>query len=73
LSSRKRQQRFDAHERARLDADTINNITQTVALLAVGAWAVYTFIYQEMIAPAPCPGHPYRSVVFWRKPVIMAP
>lgn len=55
MSSRKQQQRLDAHERARLDADTINNITQTVALLAAGAWAVYTFIYQEMIAPAHAP------------------
>jgi len=42
-------------ERARLDADTINNITQTVALILAGAWGVYTFIYQERIAPALAP------------------
>lgn len=54
LSSQK-PRKLDAHEKVRLDADTLNNITQTVALLAAGAWAVYTFIYQEMIAPAQAP------------------
>ena len=39
-------------ERTKLNADTINNITQTVALILAGGWGVYTFIYQERIAPA---------------------
>jgi hypothetical protein len=42
-------------ESGRPDADTINNITQTVALILAGAWGVYTFIYQERIAPALAP------------------
>jgi hypothetical protein len=41
--------------RARLGADTVNNITQTVALILAGAWGVYTFVYQEPIAPALAP------------------
>ena len=41
--------------RAGLGADTINNITQTVALILAGAWGVYTFVYQEQIAPALAP------------------
>lgn len=45
----------DNLNRARLEADTINNITQTVALILAGAWGVYTFIYQERIAPALAP------------------
>lgn len=45
----------DAPGSARWDADTINNITQTIALMAAGAWAVYTFIYQQQIAPALAP------------------
>jgi hypothetical protein len=40
---------------ARLEADTVNNITQTVALILAGAWGIYTFIYQERIAPALAP------------------
>lgn len=36
----------------RFSAEAINNIVQTVAILAAGAWAVYTFIYQAEIAPA---------------------
>ena len=40
---------------ARLSADTVNNITQTVALIMAGAWGVYTFVYQEQIAPTLAP------------------
>ena len=53
MTSRKRAS--DNLKRAGLDADTINNITQTVALILAGAWGVYTFIYQERIAPALAP------------------
>lgn len=38
--------------RWRFGAEAINNIVQTVAILAAGGWAVYTFIYQAEIAPA---------------------
>lgn len=41
--------------RTRLDANTVNHLTQTIALLAAGAWAVYTFVYQQQIAPAMAP------------------
>lgn len=38
--------------RWRFDAEAANNIVQTIAIVAAGAWAVYTFIYQAKIAPA---------------------
>lgn len=34
-----------------LGAEGLNNIVQTVAIVAAGAWAVYTFVYQAKIAP----------------------
>jgi hypothetical protein len=40
---------------AHLDADTVNNIVQTIALIGAGLWAVYTFIYQSEIAPSLAP------------------
>jgi hypothetical protein len=42
-------------DRAWLGAETVNNITQTLALILAGAWGVYTFVYQERIAPALAP------------------
>lgn len=37
--------------RWRFGAEAANNIVQTVAIIAAGAWAVYTFVYQAKIAP----------------------
>lgn len=39
----------------RLEADTVNNIVQTIALIGAGIWAVYTFVYQSEIAPGLAP------------------
>ena len=36
---------------ARLNPEAVNAITQTVALIGAGLWGVYTFIYQQNIAP----------------------
>ncbi len=38
-----------------MDAGTVNNIVQTVALIGAGLWAVYTFVYQSEIAPRQAP------------------
>lgn len=38
--------------RWRFGAEAVNNVVQSVAILAAGAWAVYTFVYQAKIAPA---------------------
>ncbi|MFO1417297.1 MAG: hypothetical protein U1E83_01370 [Methylotetracoccus sp.] len=47
-------ERDDLNETRRwtFGAEAINNIVQTIAILAAGAWGVYTFIYQAEIAPA---------------------
>lgn len=37
--------------RWRFGAEAANNIVQTIAIVAAGVWAVYTFIYQAKIAP----------------------
>ena len=42
-------------DRTWLGAETVNSITQTLALILAGAWGVYTFVYQERIAPALAP------------------
>jgi hypothetical protein len=43
---------LNQRRRWRFDAEAANNIVQTIAIIAAGAWAVYTFIYQAKIAPA---------------------
>jgi len=45
-------------DRTWLGAETVNSITQTLALILAGALGVYTFVYQERIAPALAPIHP---------------
>jgi hypothetical protein len=41
----------ESSRRWRFGAEAANNMVQTVAIIAAGAWAVYTFIYQAKIAP----------------------
>lgn len=40
---------------SRFSAETINSLVQTVAILAAGAWGIYTFIYEARIAPGLAP------------------
>ncbi|RYU58362.1 hypothetical protein EWI61_10810 [Methylolobus aquaticus] len=42
----------ESSRRWRFGAEAANNIVQTAAIVAAGAWAVYTFIYQAKIAPS---------------------
>lgn len=37
--------------RRRFDVETISSLTQTLAIVGAGAWAVYTFIYEARIKP----------------------
>ncbi|GJE57653.1 hypothetical protein [Methylobacterium thuringiense] len=40
-----------AKEARRFDAERLNNLVQTAAIIAAGAWGVYTFIYEARIKP----------------------
>jgi len=42
-------------KKSMFDAESVNAITQTVALISAGLWGVYTFIYQAQIAPSLAP------------------
>lgn len=46
-----REDRADAKPR-RVDADRLNALVQTLAILAAGAWGVYTFVYEARIKPS---------------------
>ncbi|TPG58096.1 hypothetical protein EAH89_09015 [Roseomonas nepalensis] len=42
-------------EGPRVSAEAVNNVVQTLAILAAGAWGVYTFVYEARIAPGLAP------------------
>ncbi|MBX9931747.1 MAG: hypothetical protein K2Y56_09460 [Methylobacterium sp.] len=42
-------------QRRRIDSATSSSLVQTIAIVAAGAWAVYTFVYEARIKPSLAP------------------